>query len=192
MAAEGAWDMPSLLAAVNAGQPDIVLIQSGTQDAATLLAVSLGLGRATKVVVFDLSVGREAEIIAAAEAGVAGLHLDSESFADLLAVLQAVSQGHAQCSPEVSAILLRRVYAFAGESNPDAQTDMLSPREVDILELIAVGLTNQQIASRLALSLPTVKNHVHRVLTKMGVASRAEAVTVYQANQYGNPAQGQL
>ena len=191
MDVEGAWDMPSLLAAVGAGQPDVVLIKSGTDDAAALLTVSLRLGRSTKVVVFDLSVGRESEIIAAAEAGVAGLHLCSESFVHLLAVLQTVSQGHALCSPEVSAIVLRRVYAFAGQSNPGAKTDMLSPREVDILELIVEGFTNQQIASRLRLSLPTVKNHVHRLLAKMGVASRAEAVTVYRANQYRNPVQGQ-
>jgi DNA-binding NarL/FixJ family response regulator len=187
MTVHAAWDLPSLLAAADTDQPVIVLIKNGTGDAAHLLKVSLRLGRWTKVVVFDLSVGRESEIISAAESGAAGLHLHSESFEHLVNVIRTVSTGHAQCSPEVSAILLRRVYAFAGQSNPDAKTDMLTPREIDILELIVEGLTNQQISSRLGLSLATVKNHVHRLITKMGVASRAEAVTVYRANQYNSP-----
>lgn len=191
MDVDAAWDLPSLLTAVDNGKPGIIMINSGTAEAPTLIKMSLSLARSTKVVVFGLSVAREADIVAAAEAGVAGLHLDSESFEDLLNVLEKASVGRAQCSSEVSAILLRRVYAFAGQLNPDARTDMLSPRETEILQLIVQGLTNQQIASRLTLTLPTVKNHVHRLLTKMGVASRAEAVTVYRANQYSNPIQVQ-
>lgn len=184
MAVKCAWDLPSLLAAVDISTPTIVLIKSSINDAATLLKVSLRLGRPTRVVVFDLSVERESEIVAAAEAGVAGLHLNSESFEDLLTVLSSVGQGRARCSTEVSAILLRRVYSFVGHVNPGATTDGLTARETEILALIVQGLTNQQIASRLTLSLPTVKNHVHRLLTKMGVASRAEAVTIHRAQMY--------
>lgn len=183
----GAGDIPTLLAAVEPERPNIVLIRSGTDDVDTLIKVSLRLGRSAHVVLYDLSVNRESEIISAAEAGVAGLHLRTEGFDYLLHLLQTVGQGRAQCSSEVSTILLRRVYAFTGQSNPDATTSALSPREIEILELIAQGLTNQQISSRLTLSLPTVKNHVHRLLTKMGVASRSEAVMVFRANQYRNP-----
>jgi DNA-binding NarL/FixJ family response regulator len=63
----------------------------------------------------------------------------------------------------------------------------LTPREIEILELIDRGLTNQQIASRLSLTLHTVKNHVHNLLGKLGVASRAEAVAVFRATKYANP-----
>lgn len=184
----GAWDLPSLLSAVDTASSNVVLVRSGTEDADTLLKVSLRLGRSANVILFDLSAKREAEIIAAAEAGVAGLHLHSESLEHLLSLIETVRQGKAQCSPEVSAILLRRVYAFSGQANPDATMEVLSPREMEILQLIAEGLTNQQISSRLTLSLPTVKNHVHRLLTKMGVASRSEAMSVYRANQYSNSA----
>ena len=59
------------------------------------------------------------------------------------------------------------------QANPDATTDVLTRREIEILELIEQGLTNQQIASRLSLTLHTVKNHVHNLLSKLGVASRA-------------------
>ena len=78
------------------------------------------------------------------------------------------------------------MYAFAAQANPDATTDVLTRREIEILELIEQGLTNQQIASRLSLTLHTVKNHVHNLLSKLGVASRAEAVTVFRATRYAN------
>lgn len=186
---DGVWDLPSLLSTVPSSTPAVILIKSGTEDAATLMKASLVLGPSPKVVVFDLAVDRQSEIIGAAEAGVAGLHLRSESFEHLLDLIRTAGAGQARCSSEVSNILLRRVYSYARQINPDARTETLSAREAEILQLIAQGLSNQQISSRLTLSLPTVKNHVHRLLTKMGVGSRAEAVSVYRANQYSNPIQ---
>jgi DNA-binding NarL/FixJ family response regulator len=82
---------------------------------------------------------------------------------------------------------MRRVYAFAAQANPDITTDALTPREIEILELVEQGLTNQQIASRLSLTLHTVKNHVHNLLSKLGVGSRSEAVSVFRASKYTNP-----
>lgn len=181
MAVEVAGDLPTLLAAVDIAEPTIVLIRNGSRDASTVLNVSLRLGRMTKVVVYDLSLDREPEIVSTAEAGVAGLVLESESFEHLLAVLSAVSTGHARCSSEVSAVLLQRVYSFAGHAYPDAAEIRLTARESEIMELVAQGLTNQQIASRLTLSLPTVKNYVHRLLTKLGVPSRADLAIVHRA-----------
>jgi DNA-binding NarL/FixJ family response regulator len=149
-----------------------------------LLQVSLDIDAAAKVVVFGLSTDREPEIVACAEAGVAGLHLRSESFAHLLELVSNASTGGAQCSSEVSAILLRRVYSLAHQPATDSKADLLTAREIEILDLIELGLTNQQIASRLSLALHTVKNHVHSLLTKLGVSSRAEAVTVFVAEKY--------
>lgn len=182
-----AWDLPSLLAAVDSAAPDVVLLNIGTPDSATLVPLALDLDPGCRVIVFGLSSDRESEIIACAEAGVAGLHLRTESFGHLLSLIGSAGDGRAQCSAEVSAILLRRVYAFAAQANPDATTDLLTPREIEILELIDQGLTNQQIASRLSLTLHTVKNHVHNLLGKLGVGSRAEAVTVFRARKYANP-----
>jgi len=184
-----AWDLPSLFAAADEGTPQVILLNIGTEDSGTLLQVSLDIDAAAKVVVFGLSVDREPEIVACAEAGVAGLHLRSESFAHLLAVLANVSTGAAQCSSEVSAILLRRVYSIAHQpSTTDSKGVLLTAREIEILELIELGLTNQQIASRLSVAVHTVKNHVHNLLGKLGVATRAEAVTVSRALRYANPA----
>lgn len=185
--ATGAWDLPSLLAELDRTDPNVVLLNIATPDSATLLHLALDLDPGCRVIVFGLATDRESEIVACAEAGVAGLHLRTESLDHLLSLINGAGDNVAQCSPEVSAILLRRVYAFAAQSNPDVSTDLLTPREVEILELIDRGLTNQQIASRLSLTLHTVKNHVHNLLGKLGVASRAEAVTVLRATKYSNP-----
>lgn len=182
--AHGAWDPPSLLHLIHTDPQDVILLNIGTADSATLLQVGMDVGPATRVVVFGLSADREAEIIAAAEAGVSGLHLKSESIDHLLTLLRHAREGKAQCSPEVSAILMRRVYAFAAQRNPDSTTDSLTARELEILELLEQGLTNQQIASRLSVTVHTVKNHVHSLLTKLGVSSRADAVTVFVAEKY--------
>lgn len=182
-----AWDLPSLFAGIDGGRPDVILINIGTPHYTTLLPVSLDVDTATKVIVFGLSIDRESDIIASAEAGVAGLHLRTESFEHLLALLANAGRGPAQCSSEVSAILMRRVYAFATHANPDSSTGSLTSRETEILELLEQGLTNQQIASRLSVTIHTVKNHVHSLLTKLGVGSRTEAVTVFRASKYANP-----
>lgn len=180
----GAWDLASLLSAVDAGLPNVIVLNVGTADSGTLLQVSLDLGSDTKVVVIGLSVERESEIVATAEAGVAGLHLRSESLEDLLHLIRHAGDGSAQCSSEVSAILMRRVYSFVSQANPESSTDSLTSRESEILGLLEQGLTNQQIASRLSVTLHTVKNHVHSLLTKLGVGSRAEAVQVLRATKY--------
>ena len=181
-----AWDLPSLLSEVDRAVPDAILLNIDTPDSSTLLQLGLDLDRRARVIVYGLSIDRESEIVSCAEAGVAGLHMRTESFEHLLTLTRNSSGGRAQCSPEVSSILLRRVYAFAAQANPDATTDVLTRREIEILELIEQGLTNQQIASRLSLTLHTVKNHVHNLLSKLGVASRAEAVTVFRASRYAN------
>ncbi len=178
-----AWDLPSLLEEINRAAPEVILLNIDTPDYTTLLQLALDLDRDVRVVVFGLSTERESEIVSCAEAGVAGLHLRTESFEHLLTLLRSTGNGRAQCSPEVSAILLRRIYAFAAQQNPDATTDLLTPREIEILDYIAQGMTNQQVASRLSLTVHTVKNHVHNLLGKLGVATRAEAVAVYRADK---------
>lgn len=180
-----AWDVPSLLHEVDGAT--LILLNVETPDSDTLLHLGRDIDTAMRVIVFGLSIDRESEIVACAEAGVSGLHLRTESFEHLMSLINGAGNGRARCSPEVSAILLRRVYAFAAQANPDASTEVLTPREIEILDLIEQGLTNQQIASRLTLTVNTVKNHVHNVLRKLGVGSRSEAVTVARASRYAGP-----
>lgn len=84
----------------------------------------------------------------------------------------------------VAEILLRRVRVSARElSGPRGQ--VLTRRELDVLELIAGGLANKEIASALTLSVPTIKNHVQSILKKLGVRRRADAALWFQRQAAG-------
>lgn len=187
----GAWDLPSLFARLDGALKTVVVLNIDTKDSATLLQVVLDMDPRTRVIVTGLSPERESEIVACAEAGVAGLHMRSESFDHLLRLISGAGNGPAQCSAQVSAILLRKVYAAAAETEPGGNHDMLTEREREILRLLEQGLTNQQIASRLSVTVHTVKNHVHSVLTKLGVGSRSEAAAVARTMRFATVGAGE-
>ncbi len=115
---------------------------------------------------------READVIACAESGVAGFVTREASIDQLVDALGAVRRGEVHCSPRMTAALLRRLSSLASSSGP---AHCLTAREREILELIDVGLSNKMIAQRLRIELPTVKNHVHHIIEKLGVANRAQA-----------------
>lgn len=186
MIADCVWDLPSLFSQLDSGLPDVFVLNIGTPDSATLLQVVLDSGAGVRVIVIGLSVDRESEIVSCAEAGVAGLHLRTESLNELLVLIRNPVQDEARCSPEVSAILLRRVYSLAEQQNPEFKDPMLTDRENQILQLMEQGLSNQQIASRLNVSIHTVKNHARSIFSKLGVNSRAAAVVALRAKRYSD------
>jgi DNA-binding NarL/FixJ family response regulator len=170
-----AWDRPSLYAALNEVTPAIVLFNMGTRDNMTLLRLARDRCPEAKMIVIGISEDDEPEIVACAEAGVAGYHLRAESLDDLLRLMSRVANEESHCSPKVSAILLRRLSTLASQRRPEAKELVLTTREIQILRLLESGLSNRDIADRLCIALHTVKNHVHSVLSKLGVNTRAEA-----------------
>ncbi|MGV0835540.1 LuxR C-terminal-related transcriptional regulator [Mycolicibacterium thermoresistibile] len=126
----------------------------------------------------------EDEIIACAEAGVAGYHLRADSLDDLFAVIQKVLQGEFVCSPGISAVLIRRVSALAAQTRPPAPQLALTNREVEILRMLERGLSNRDIAGQLSIAVHTVKNHVHSVLRKLGVRTRHQAAALSRTLDY--------
>ena len=80
------------------------------------------------------------------------------------------------CSPKLAAVLLRRVARDAGEQRP--APGALTAREREIAELIEQGCSNKEIAERLEIGLPTVKNHVHNILTKLNATRRGQAAAM--------------
>ena len=115
----------------------------------------------------------EADVIAWAEAGVAGL-LDAGVDADeLVQAVETTARGGTVCSPKLAAVLLRGV----AEGHRPAAT-ALTAREREIAALIEQGLSNKEIAERLRIGLPTVKNHVHNILTKLKAARRGQAAAM--------------
>jgi len=173
-----AWDWASLVTAVETSTPAVILVNMRTRDSAMLLRQALQLSPSSRVVVLGVSGDDESEIVGCAEAGVAGYHLRSETLDDLIMAIQKVGAGEFLCSPAVSAILLNRISSLAAQRQPAAKGLVLTTREVQILRMLEAGLSNREIADQLCIAVHTVKNHVHSLLTKLGVTSRAQAAAL--------------
>ena len=182
-----ARDLPSFLQRLQENPSAVVVLNFGTRDSITLLRFCFEMSPSTRVIVTGLSPDRESEIIFCAEAGAAGLHLRSETLEQLLTLIRQAGEDSVQSSPEVTAILLRHLFSATTEPGPDRGTNPLTAREREVLALIEEGLSNQQIASRLSVTLHTVKNHVHSLLAKLGVDSRAGAAAAARRMRFSTP-----
>ena len=111
-------------------------------------------------------------------AGAGGFLLRDQPLAEVSAAIQVVARGERVCPPRIMRLLFARLGDLGRERKRRHRLEVLelSTREMEILRLIADGLTNQEIACRLYLSVHTVKNHVHRILDVLGVHSRWGAV----------------
>ncbi len=117
-------------------------------------------------------------ILAYLDAGASGFLARDQSLAELRAAIDAVSRGDRVCTPRLASTMYARLARLGRERRRRDKLEylMLTPRELEILRLIADGLSNQEIARQLYLSVHTVKNHVHKVLETLGVHSRWTAV----------------
>lgn len=114
------------------------------------------------------------EVVACAEAGIAGYISRDASLAEVGDALRAAVRGEAPLSGRVAAGLLRHIALGASIGRTDTAAAQLTPREREVCRLLRSGMTNRQIARTLDLQLSTVKNHVHNVLAKSGVTRRAQ------------------
>jgi two-component system, NarL family, nitrate/nitrite response regulator NarL len=124
------------------------------------------------------------EVVPLAEVGVCGYVPRDAALSDLVRTLRSVVRGESPCSPAVAAGLLQRLAALAGNGNGRETTRQLTAREQEVLSLMIEGLSNKQIAQRLYIELPTVKNHVHHVFEKLRVHRRAEAIAVVRRGSW--------
>jgi two-component system nitrate/nitrite response regulator NarL len=125
----------------------------------------------------------EPEVIAVAEAGASAYLTPGGSMEDLASVVHSVERGEVLCSPGMAAGLFRRVATLARDRQLDPIDEMLTARELEVLRLMEEGLSNKEIATALSIELPTVKNHVHRILEKLHVNRRSEAAA--RARRHG-------
>ncbi|MCC2273910.1 response regulator transcription factor [Streptomyces sp. ET3-23] len=123
-------------------------------------------------------------------AGAAGYVLKQIKGSDLVTAVRTVATGQSMLDPATTARLMTTLRGAqdAGSEPEDERLADLSPRERDILALIGEGLTNRQIGERLFLSEKTVKNHISRLLAKLGVERRIQAAVIATeaANKGGN------
>lgn len=161
-------------------EADVALVSTRLPDDSALSLTESVVERdpATKVIVLGL---RESEqtILQYVEAGADGYVLRDNSVDKLLDNIRAADDEEALVSPDVAYALMSRVTELAQifsdvEAGIDQPVD-LTPREREVLDLIAEGLTNREIADRLYIEVGTVKNHVHSILQKLDVNSREDA-----------------
>jgi DNA-binding NarL/FixJ family response regulator len=117
----------------------------------------------------------DASILTAIEAGASGYLLKAAPEEEILAGVRAVARGDVALAPALAARLVRQV---ARPAVPAAPAPALSPRETEVLALVAAGRTNARIALELHVTPATVKTHLLHVFEKLGVGDRTRAVTL--------------
>ena len=148
--------------------PDVTLMDlrlPGASGTDALIAIR-GEYPSARVIVLTTSEG-DAEIRRAVRAGASGYLLKSTPADELVAAIRAVHAGQKRVSPEVAA-----------EIAEHAIDDGITPREIDVLRLIAAGNSNKEIAAQLSLTEDSAKGHVKNILAKLGVNDRTHAVTI--------------
>jgi DNA-binding NarL/FixJ family response regulator len=167
---------------------DIVLLDTANPDALAELQVALPSLQNIRVVALGVA-RRDGDVIACAEAGVAGYVFRDASLEELVVTVETSARGELHCSPEMAATLLRRVANLAARREVAVASHNVTQREREIVDLIDQGLSNKQIAARLCIEVATVKNHIHNVLEKLGARTRAEAAAKMRRAP-GNPSSG--
>ena len=160
--------------------PDVILLDTMPADAGLRIRALVSALPDARVLALTVP-NRESEIVAVAEAGIAGFVTSDASMSELVASIESVARGETLCPPSVVAALMRRLASLARSWAEEDPIEPLTTREREVLELIDEGLSNKQIAQHLSIELPTVKNHVHHILGKLGVHRRTEAAALARA-----------
>lgn len=159
-------------------QPDMALVDSRMADSLSYVRTITRLHSPSPTKVLMLGIAElESTIIDWAEAGVAGFVPLDASVDDLMTAIDHSARGELACSARMASILLRHVGTLAVTKVPSGPTQALTSRELQVLRLLDRHMTNKEIARSLGIEVTTVKNHVHRLLEKLEVHRRLDAVT---------------
>ncbi|MER0447805.1 response regulator transcription factor [Streptomyces sp. Edi4] len=163
-----------------ATRPDVILMDirmpgmTGIEATERILAGAADPApRILVLTTFDL----DEYVYGALRAGASGFLLKDSGPERLLAAVAAVGGGDGLFAPSVTRRLVE-AFARRPEPGPTPELDVLTARETQVLRLIACGLANQEIAGRLYISEATVKTHLNRAMSKLDLASRAQAVVL--------------
>ena len=158
-------------------RPDVVLMDLRMPDVHGAEATREIIDSHLSTRVIALTVLSEDEDVAGAvQAGACGYLAKETPIDEVVTAVRAASQGSAWLSPRAAEVVLGRIREADSEHTPDHDfVDQLSPRELDVLRLIARGMENSEIAAKLNISPRTAKNHVSSILAKLGLPSRIQA-----------------
>ena len=162
---------------IEQGRPDLILLPAlGTRTVELTRAITRRFN-GIRVVVFGIKELPEA-VTEMIEAGAAGYVREDASVDEFREVVRLAARGEARVAPQIASSLFSRLAALASVLRADerAKNVKLTPRELEILRLVAEGLTNKEIAARLHVEQQTVKNHMHNILERLSLRRRQQAV----------------
>jgi DNA-binding NarL/FixJ family response regulator len=174
-----AADGEEALAMVASEQPDVVLMDLRMPRLDGIAATRrLAETHPTVGVVALTTYADDETVVAALQAGARGYLTKDAGAEQIRSAIERVAAGEAAIDPAVQRQLITAVQRGEAPPDPDCDElpDGLTPREAEVLELIAAGLSNGEIADRLVVSGATVKSHVNHLFAKIGARDRAQAV----------------
>lgn len=181
------------IAVLEAESPDVVLVDLGLPDMDGIDLVSHVVSRYPQADVLVITMfADEGHVVRSIEAGATGYLLKDTPDAHVIASIRELRSGGAPISPSIARRVLARFRALSTQSlgglvpvsdSPKEIPSPLTPRELDILRLVAKGLSFNEVATHLGLSPLTVVTHVKKIYRKLAVHSRGEAV--FEAGQMG-------
>ena len=157
--------------------PDLVLIDVGMPGVSGIEATRRVRAAVPSVKVAILTVSdRDEDLFAEVRAGATGYLLKEVSIEELPEAVRAVARGHSLISPSMASRLLTEFNVLSRRAEEQrGNVPRLSDRELEVLRLVARGLSNRDIATELVIAENTVKNHVRNILEKLQLRSRMEA-----------------
>lgn len=171
------------VAEINSCQPEIVLLDMRMVDSFKLITVINGESCNMKLIVMFVPED-EANVLTCAKAGISGYISRESSLDELVDAVLKVHNGEFYCPSDITKYLLRsvknnneRIVKHNDMLDSSTITNILTRRERQIINMMAEGLSNKQIAKNLTIEISTVKNHVHSVLVKLDAKSRSQAVS---------------
>jgi DNA-binding NarL/FixJ family response regulator len=170
---------------LKAAKPRVILLDIGLQDADCLaLAETVQKEMAdSQVIVMDLLPVHE-ELAQFVNAGVAGFILKDATFDDFIATIRSVADGQHVLPPRMTGTLFSQIARVSVERGRTAALEAvrMTPREREVIEAIALGMSNKEIAQRLSIATHTVKSHVRNVMDKLALHTRLQ-IAAYAHNQ---------
>jgi DNA-binding NarL/FixJ family response regulator len=173
-----AADGAEAVSLVAQSEPDVVLmdVRMPGVDGIEATARIAGAGSRARIIILTTH-DLDEYVVAALRAGASGFLLKDVRPADLVSSIRVVARGDALLAPSVTRRLLDKFTAVLAESSGDATLlEALTEREVEVLRLVALALSNAEIAARLVLTEATVKTHVSSILRKLDLRDRVQAV----------------
>jgi NarL family two-component system response regulator LiaR len=158
-------------------RPDVVLMDLRMPDLQGVEATRAIVQSKPSARVVALTVSaEEPDVAATMQAGACGFLVKDAPIEEVIVAVRAAAQGAAWLSPGAAEVILGRLRQADIEPELDLElVEQLSPRELDVLRLIARGMDNSEIAETLNISPRTAKNHVSNILSKLGLSNRVQA-----------------